>query len=306
MKRMAVAHPAGRIEDMKIGGDSSFTIGLQELQRLGFVEGRNLIIERYTAAGNQDRYAELAREVVSTQPDLIATSGAPLTRAFMAATTTIPIVSVTGDPIRQRLVTNIAHPGGNLTGVSVDAGFELWGKRLEMLVEALPNLRRVLFVSTAAAWDGAGGKATREVAQRLGVLLVRAPVDTPVNEATLRRTFETITAIHSDGILIAYETELFHHRRLIVELVGQTRIPAMYCLREQVEAGGLMAYADDFKLALRLSAQQQAELLRGGKPGEMPYLQATKYELLINLRTAQQLRLELPPAFVARADEVIE
>lgn len=306
MKRMALAQPSGRVEDMRIGGDSSFTVSLQEMQRLGFVEGQNLVIERYSAGGNQDRYAELAREVVSTQPDLISTTGTPLTRAFIAATTTIPIVTMTGDPIRLRLVTNIARPGGNVTGVSVDAGFELWGKRLELLAEALPNLRRVHFVSTTGAWEGGGGKATREVAQRLGIALVSAPVVSPVNEEALRRTFGTIMPGQVDGIVFSYETEFYYHRLLIAELVRQARIPAIYCLREQAEVGGLMAYADDLKHALRLQAQQQAVILRGGKPAEMPYLQATKYELVVNLKTAKQMGLELPPAFVARANEVIE
>lgn len=305
-KRMAIASPAGRIEDMRIGRDSSFTVGLRELERLGFVEGQNLTIDRYSAEGNKDQYLGLARLVVSTHPDLISTSGSPLTRAFLAATRTIPIVTITGDPVRQRLVESIARPGGNLTGVSVDAGFELWGKRLQVFVEALPDLRRIFFISTAATWEGGGAKEAREVAQKLGISLLSTLVSSPVDEAALRRTFEAINPVQGGGILIAYETELFFYRKLVVELVGQVRLPAMYCLREQAEAGGLMAYADDFSQAIRLLAQQQADILRGKLPSELPYLQATNFELVINLNTARQLGLELSPTFVARADKVIE
>jgi putative tryptophan/tyrosine transport system substrate-binding protein len=180
MKRIALVQPAGRVADMKIGGDSNFTIFFQELQRLGFVEGQTLTIERYSAGGDKERYADLAREVVSIHPDIIVAGGTPITRLLMAATTSIPILTITGDPIRQGLVTNIAHPGGNVTGVSVDAGFELWGKRLELLGEAVPKLRNVLFVSTATAPSNfPGGKVTSEVAQKLGISLIGAQVSTP-------------------------------------------------------------------------------------------------------------------------------
>jgi ABC-type uncharacterized transport system substrate-binding protein len=121
---------------------------IEELKRLGYVEGKNLIIDRYSAEGRTDRYDDLAREVVSTNPDLISCSGSPMARSFKAATSTIPIVTITGDPIRQGIVSSIARPGGNITGVSVGAGFEIWGKRLELLVEAVPKISRVAFISS--------------------------------------------------------------------------------------------------------------------------------------------------------------
>lgn len=311
VKRMAFAVPSGPVTDMKIGGDTYFTVFLQELQRLGFIEGQNLTIERYSAEGVKERHSDLAREVVGTQPDLISTSGTPLTRAFMSTTTTIPIVTITGDPIRQRLVPNIAHPGGNVTGVSVDAGFELWGKRLELLAEALPKTRTVVLVSTAAAaggdpWNFPGPKAIRQTAQRLGISLISVQVSFPINEQTLKNAFATITPGLADGIMFATEVEFYTHRLLIVDLVRQVGIPAIYALREQAEAGGLMAYSDDINQAFRLQAQQVSEVLRGRKPADMPYLQATKYELVINLKTAKAFGLELSATLVARADAVIE
>jgi putative ABC transport system substrate-binding protein len=307
MKRMALVSPANRVGDMKIGGDSAYSVSLQELQRLGFIEGENLIIDRYSAEGKRERYADLAREVVNSKPDLIAVAGTPLTLALMAATTSIPIVAITGDPIRQGIVSNIAHPGGNVTGVSVDAGFEIWGKRLQLLAEAIPILRTVLYVTTEATpWEGPAGKIVWETAGKLGITLVPTRVGPPVNEQTLRRTFETITRDQADGIAFSYAAEFFAYKLLIVELVRQVGIPAVYGIREQAEAGGLIAYSDDINQALRLGAQQEAEVLRGRKPAEMPYLQATKYELVINLKTAKALGLEIPPTLVARADAVIE
>jgi putative ABC transport system substrate-binding protein len=304
---MASAVPAGRVENMKIGGDSASTVFFQELQRLGFVEGQNLIVERYSAEGKRERLADLAQEVVSTQPDLIFSSGTPLTRAFMAATTSIPIVAITGDPIRQGLVTNIAHPDRNVTGVSVDAGFELWGKRIELFAEVFPKARTVIYmVTTEAAWEGPGSRAAREAAKKLGISLVPTIVGSPVNEQTLRRTFETISPGQTDGITFAYESEFFAERFLIVDLVRKIGLPAIYGIREQAEACGLMAYSDDLNQAVRLSAQQTAGVLRGGKPADLPYLQASKFELVINLKTAKALGLEIPATILARADAVIE
>lgn len=305
-KRIAAAAPAGSVADMT--NDPYVVIQRQELERLGFVEGQNLIVERYSAEGKADRYADLAREVVSTQPDMIYVVGYPLTLAFKAATTTIPIVAFTGDPIRFGLVSNIAHPGGNITGVSTDAGIEIFGKRVDLLAQAVPNLRTALYFATVAApfEQSPVAKATLAAAQKLGISLISASAGPPVDEQSIRHTFETIKPAEVDGIIFPPAVELYPYRLLIVELVRQVGIPAIYVLREQVEAGGLMAYSDDFKNSVRLTAKQIAEVLRGRKPAEMPYLQATKYEILINLKTAKALNLEIPAVLLARADSVIE
>jgi putative ABC transport system substrate-binding protein len=306
-KRIAMVHPSTRVGDMRIGGgDPGFTIYLEELQRLGYVEGQNLIIDRYSAEGQAERYGDLAREAVSTNPDLIVVSGTPITAKLKAVTSTIPITALTGDPVRFGLVSSLAHPGGNITGVSFDAGVELWGKRLELLVEAIPRLRRALFVGPQSALDGSGGKATREAAERLGIALVNASVATPVNEPAYRRTFDTIRRDQADGLVFAADFESYPHRLLLVELVKQIGLPAVFVVREQAIAGGLMSYATDLKSAIRTSAAQGAEILRGGNPAEMPYVQGTRFELVINLKTAKALGIEIPTTLLARADEVIE
>jgi ABC-type uncharacterized transport system substrate-binding protein len=306
MKRIAMAEPSLSTSEMKIGGDLSFTALLEELERLGFVEGHNLTFERYSAEGQRERYGEFARGIVTTHPDLIVSTGVPLTKEFKAATSTIPIVALTGDPIRFGLITSLAHPSGNVTGVSVDAGVDLWAKRLELLAEAVPKLRNVLFVSTQATWEDVGAKATREAAQRLGISLKNALVGIPVNEQAYRRTFDTIGRDRTDGLIFSAEVESYTYRLLLVQLVHQIGIPAIYFFREQTEAGGLMSYSADLKSARRIEAGQIAEILHGRNPSEMPYVQATRFELVINLKTAKELGVIIPPTLTARADEVIE
>ena len=154
--------------------DPNNRVFFEELKRLGYVEGENLIVERYSGLGRLERYKSLAHEVVDTKPDLICSVGAPLTLRFKAATSTIPIVAITGDPIRFGIISSIARPGGNITGVSTDAGVEIWGKRLAILAEAVPKLVNVVYISTQRNWNSAGGRATQEAAQKLGISLVNA------------------------------------------------------------------------------------------------------------------------------------
>jgi putative ABC transport system substrate-binding protein len=304
LKRIAFASPAVKVAD--IGSDPNFVTFFGELKRLGYVEGTNLIVDRYSAEGNFDRYPDLAREVVSTHPDLIYTTGSPLTRRFKEATSTIPIVTLTGDPIRQGIVSSIARPGGNITGVSVDAGFAIWAKRLELLVQAVPKLVNVVFIGTQGSWDNPGGRGMREGAQRLGISLVLAPLGSTLNEAEYRRTFSSFQRDQVDGIIFSEEGEHYAHRFLLVNLVQQIGVPAIYTFRDQAEAGGLISYSWDIKGAVRRNAMQVAEILNGGNPGDMPYVQEARFELVINLKTAKSLGIEIPAGLVASANAVIE
>jgi putative ABC transport system substrate-binding protein len=161
----------------------------------------------------------------------------------------------------------------------VDAGLALWGKRLELLAEAVPKMRTVLFVSTQAPWEDAGGRATRETAERLGISLVLAPVGLPINEQALRHTFEAITRDKADGIMFSAGSEFYAHKLLMVALVQQVGIPAIFVFRDQADAGGLISYSNDFKEAARIEAKQVAEVLRGGKPAEIPYVLAASTSL---------------------------
>jgi putative ABC transport system substrate-binding protein len=304
MKRIAFAAPAVKVAD--IGSDPNFLTFFEELRRLGYVEGTNLIIDRYSAEGKIDRYADLAREVVSTHPDLIYTTGSPLTLQLKAATSTIPIVALTGDPIRQGIVSSIARPGGNITGVSVDAGLEIWAKRLELLTQAVPKLVNVVFVGRQVTWENPGGRGMREGAQRLGISLVLAPLGSTINEAEYRRIFSSLQQDQVDGIIISEDGENYAHRFLLVELVQQLGVPAIYTFRDQAEAGGLMSYSWDIKGTVRRNAVQVVEILKGANPGDMPYVQEARFELVINLKTAKALGIEIPAGLVASANAVIE
>jgi putative ABC transport system substrate-binding protein len=304
MKRIAAAYPATKVADFAT--DPNFLVFLEELKHLGYVEGKNLIIDRYSAEGRFDRYADLAREVVSTKPDLICTTGAPLTLRFKAATSTIPIVTITGDPIRQGIVSSIARPGGNITGVSVDAGFEIWAKRLELLAQAVPKLVNVVFIGTQGAWENPGGRGTREGAQRLGISLVLAPLGSSINEAEYRRIFSSFQRDQVDGIIFSEDGEHYAYRFLLVKLVQQIGVPAIYTFRDQAEAGGLMSYSWDIKSAVRRNAMRVVEILNGSNPGDMPYVQEARFELVINLKTAKALGIEMPAGLVASANAVIE
>jgi putative tryptophan/tyrosine transport system substrate-binding protein len=305
-KRLAWAHPTLKPADMRIGGDSNSGVFLEELKRLGYIEGENLIVDRYSAEGRRDRYGDLAREAVGTHPDVIVSIGSPLTGEFKVATSTIPIVALTGDPVRQGLVSNLAHPGGNITGVSVDAGLEIWGKRLALLVEAVPKIAHVVFISSPAAWEGAGGRSVQEVARSLGISVVNAPLGSIKDEAEYRRVFHSLQRDQVDGIVFSDEGESYAYRFLLVQLVEKVRIPAIYVYRDQTEAGGLMSYSYDIKGVVRTLAKQVAEILHGASPSQMPYEQAARFELVINLKTAKTLGLEIPANLLARADAVIE
>jgi len=224
---------------------------------------------------------------------------------FKAATTTIPIVTTTADPIAGGLVSSLARPGGNITGVSVDAGIDILGKRLAFLLEATSKLSNVRFLVSQLSWERAPGAAVREASRRLGISL-KGETMSSFNEQEYQRAFNSMEHERVDGILVSDEGEHFTYRRLLVELAAKTRIPASYAYREHVELGGLMAYSFDLEDLFRGSARQVAEILKGANPGDMPFRQATKFQLVINVKAAKALGLEMPSTLLLRADEVIE
>ena len=305
-KRIAVVSPSTKVAEMKIGEDIFVGELLSELKQLGYVEGENLIVDRYSGDGNQERYTELALEVIATQPEVIFSQGTPMTLRFKRNTTTIPIVALTGDPIRFGIVTSLANPGGNVTGVSVDAGIEIWAKRLAFLVEAAPKVTSIVFVATKGGWDGAGGRATREAAQKLGISLVSALVPSPFNEAEYKRTLNSIQSDLVGGVVMSDEGETYSNRAMILEWVKQVRAPAIFPYRDMTEAGGLMSYSWSIRSVARSHAMLIAKILRGANPGDLPYMQEARFEFALNLKAAKSLGLDLPSALVAQADTVIE
>jgi putative tryptophan/tyrosine transport system substrate-binding protein len=238
-------------------------------------------------------------------PDLIVTGTNPVVIAFRAITRTIPVVAFMLDPLEAGLVTNLARPGGNLTGITLDAGIEIWGKRLETLKEAVPSIDKVAFLCMRDGWDGSSGQFLRDASGRLGITLI-SMVPTTGTTKEVERVFEAMAQQRPDAVLVSGEGDLYAHRQLIVELAEKNHLPTMCPYRDFVDAGGLMAYTVDLAELLRRMAGDVHQILSGAKPGDIPIYQATKFELLINLRTAKALGLILPPALLSRADEMIE
>ncbi len=279
----------------------------QGLRDLGYVEGRNLVIEYRDVEGKYDQLPALAAELVALKVDVIVTGATPQTLAAKQATSAIPIVFTNaGDPVGSGLVTSLARPEGNVTGFSLLVP-ELVGKCLEHLKEALPGIDRV-----AVLWHP-GGFSERtekdmlkeaEVAGRaLGVRLqfveVRGPAD-------FDRAFSDMTRERAGALTVFLSTFFFAQRRRLVDLAAKNRLPAMYQLREFVDAGGLMAYGANIADLSRRAATYVDKILKGAKPADLPVEQPTKFELVINLKTAKALGLRIPPVLLARADEVIE
>ena len=305
-RRIAIFHPAIPAHLItETGGGTAWRAFFAELRRLGYVEGDNLIIERSSAEGHHERYDAMAREIVSRNPELIVTGTNPVVTAFRAATTTIPIVAFMLDPLKAGLVTGLARPGGNLTGITLDAGIEIWGKRLEMLKEAIPSITKAAFLAMRGGWDESFGQVLQDAAGRLGISLVwiHPQQGTPTE---IERVFAAMEQQQMDAVLVSGEGDLYANRLLIAELAQRTRLPAMCPYRDYVDAGGLMAYTVDLAELLRRLADDVHQILNGAKPGDIPIYQPTKFDLLINLKTAKALGLTLPSSLLSRADELIE
>jgi putative ABC transport system substrate-binding protein len=304
MKRLAMIHPAMKPADMRIGGDPTYAILFEEMKRLGYVEGINLIVDRYSAEGHFDRYPEIMHRVVATQPDVIQIMGtAARVKPLQSETHTIPIVAWTGDAVADGIVSSLARPGGNVTGVSSVAGPEFGAKRVQLLAEAagkLSNVRRL-----GIARDALTIRA-EDAAKNMNILLRDEVLQAPVNEAEYRRAFEAMRRDHVDGVLLSGESENYSYRVLLGQLARGYRLPAISWYTDSVEAGALMSYGFDLKEGARRLAAQVVEILNGGNPAEMPFFQQTHFSLVINLKAAKELGLEIPAGLLVRADEVIE
>ncbi len=279
----------------------------QGLRDLGYVEGRNLVIEYRDAEGKSERLPALATELVALKVDVILASGTPAALATKQATRTLPIVfTATADPVTSRLVTSLAQPGGNVTGLSVLAP-ELVGKCLEQLKQAVPGVGRV-----AVLWQPGGlGERTEKdmlkeadvAARALGVrpqfVAVRGPHE-------LDRAFSDMTRGRAGALAVLPSSMHFGERRRLVDLAAKNRLPAVYPWREVADAGGLMSYGPNLPDLSRRAATYVDKILKGAKPGDLPVEQPTKFELIINLKTAKALGLTIPPALLGRADEIVQ
>jgi putative ABC transport system substrate-binding protein len=276
----------------------------QGLRALGYIEGQNIAIEYRSSQENLERLPALAAELVSLKVDVIVTAGATVTHAAKKATNTIPIVMAQDpDPVGNGFVASLARPGGNTTGLSSLVA-ELNGKRLELLMEVVPTLSRVAVLGTSTNPGNAQQvKETELPAAAMGLRLqyldVRAPKD-------LETAFQTATKEHAGAVVVLGSPFFISQRTRIAALAIKSRLPAMYNRSEFVEDGGLMTYGANIPDLYRRAARYVDKILKGAKPAELPVEQPTKFELVINLKTAKQIGLTIPPNVLARADKVIK
>ena len=305
--RIAIGHPIVPVADLNQASKGSFVIAaiFEELIRLGYVEGRNLLIERYSGEGRADTYPELARQIVSRNPDLIIAFSPFIVLDLKAATSTIPIVGILSRPVDLGIVPSLARPGGNITGLSVDIGTDLGLKRVQLLKEAVPQITRLGFLETREARERFSA-AERENALKNSISIVGPPLEPPFDEQEYQRVFAALAQEGAEGLAVTEESENLKNRRLIIELAAKSRLPTIYTYRQLVEAGGLMAYGIDLSDLGHRMADVADKILKGAKPADIPIFQPTQFELSINLKTAKTLGIELPPLLVARADNVIE
>jgi putative ABC transport system substrate-binding protein len=286
------------------GWDATGEAFKQRLGELGYTEGQNLIIEARFAHGQGERLPALAAELVQLKVDGIVARGTSATRAVKQATSTIPIVmaGVSGDPVRLGLITSLARPGGNITGI-IDMAEQLAGKRLELLKEAFPHIARVSHLSDKNISASATDLQEVEAAARLVGVRIQ-PLQAQGPEA-LEQAFRAAREARAEALIIVHHGFLNSHRERIVQLVDTIRLPVMYAHSDFVKIGGLMSYADDPLDRARRAATYVDKILKGAKPADLPVEQATTFELVINLKTAQALGLTIPPTLLFQATEVI-
>ena len=282
---------------------SSFRAFVQAMRDKGWVEGRNLILERRSAVGRLERSGEIVAELVGLKVDVIVTSSNGTTQAAKRVTSVVPIVMVTSyDPVEAGIVTSLARPGGNITGFTVHAGPEIEAKRLQLLKEAVPEATRVAFLGLKSDWETLGAKSARAAAVTLGITLVHAEHE-PTGYADV---FARLLRDRPHALFVPLNAPAFTHRQLLADFAAEHRLPGMYPYRWNVEAGGLMSYGSDTTDLYRRAAGHVDRILKGAKPADLAVEQPTKFEMVINMKTARALGLTISPVFLAQADEVIE
>jgi putative tryptophan/tyrosine transport system substrate-binding protein len=276
---------------------------LQRLRELGWIEGRNITVEYRWAEGNSDRAAELAAELVRHRVDVIVTYANPIVLAAKQSTSAIPIVfAAAADPLGTGLVSTLARPGGNVTGLSVEAT-DLGSKRLELLRDLVPSLRRLAIMANIG--NSASVLEMREVQSAAGTLSLEVKTLDIRQAEDIALAFDEVKG-HADALYVCIDTILFANRIRIITLALAARLPTMFTTREAVKAGGLMTYGPSFPELFRRAGDYVDKILHGAKPEDLPVEQPTKFDLVVNLTTAKALGLTVPETLLVRADEVIE
>jgi ABC-type uncharacterized transport system substrate-binding protein len=275
----------------------------QGLRELGYVEGKNIIIEWRSAEGKLERRSEIAAEFVRLKVDVIVSAGPTVTRAVKEATSTIPIVMAQDpDPIGNGFVASLGRPGGNITGLAT-LSTEISGKQLELLKEIVPKLSRVAVIGNST--NPGDSQALREIVLAAGSVDIYLRYLDVLDPKDLEITFRSAAKGRADALVLLGNPILNAHRKPIVDLAAKHRLPAIYSRPEYIESGGLIYYGTSYNDSFRRAATYVDKILKGAKPGELPVEQATKFELIVNLKAAKQIGLTIPQRALARADRVI-
>jgi len=305
-RRLAIFSPSESAALMKADSANRYYRALfDELRRLGYVEGQNLVVERYGRERSAGDAGALATEVIRSNPDVVYVVG-PGALLFKAPKATLPVVALSGDPVAAGLASSLVHPGGNITGVSVDTGPSLYGKRIELLRDLRPGIAKIAYLGLRVAWEGLVAAPLRAACDTAGLSLVPSLLELPSTDADYRLAMAAVLREAVDAIIVEANPDTVANRDTIVGLIAEARLPAMYALPEFVEIGGLIAYAFDLVELNRQAARDIDAILRGTRPGDIPYYQASRFKLTVNLKTARALGLTVPANLLAEADEVIE
>jgi putative ABC transport system substrate-binding protein len=276
----------------------------RRLRELGWVEGQNLIIDSLSAEGNVDRMPELAAELVRRKVDVIVTPGTSAALAAKKATSSIPIVMIFPvNPVELGLVGTLSHPGGNVTGTVSALGTEIFGKQLQLLKEAVPRASRVAILLNPTEPSARYRREVQVAARALGIRLQIVEARGPEQ---FESAFATMVRAKADALVLGGTATFLSHNARLAELATKARLPSMSNFREYVEAGGLIAYAVNMADFAGHASVYVDKILRGAKPGDLPVQQPTRFELIVNLKTAKELGINLPQALLQRADEVIQ
>jgi putative ABC transport system substrate-binding protein len=276
----------------------------QGLHELGYVEGKNVVIEWRSAEGKLDRLPALAAELVRLKVDVIVTSGSMVTRFAKEATSTIPIVMAQdSDPVGSGFVASLARPGGNITGLAT-LRLELSGKQLELLKETVPKLSRVTVIGNST--EPGNAQLLKEMELAAGALKVKLQYLDVLNSKDIETAFRAAAKGRADGVVMLGSTVFNTYRTQIADLAVGNRLPAIYNAVEWVEAGGLMSYGTSISDLFRRAATYVDKIFKGAKPADLPVEQPKKFEFIINLKAAKQIGLTIPPNVLARADRVIK
>ena len=282
--------------------DSRIEAFRQGLRELGYVEGKNIIIEYRYGEGNSERLPEFVRELLNLKVDIIFVMGTPAVRAAKNATATVPVVTTSADPVRLGLVGSLARPGENITGLT-NFTSELAGKRLELLKETVPQVSRVAVLWSSESASELAKKETEVAARSLGVELESAEVSTPND---IEPAFSLLKRKNAGALLVLRSPLIVNQIHRVVDLAVKSRLPAIFDARGFVRLGGLMSYGANLADLDRRAATYIDKILKGAKPANLPIEQPTKFELVINLKTAKALGLKIPAHLLMEADRVIE